>query len=251
MKNVNRPWANKISEGLQAGFCLAAVALVAAGCSGTRAEAKRKANFSHVITPRAPLFVIGPVALFLTNDTGFSARTELQLENSLDAPNSYTGELLVRGTKLLYAPDSDESNTGNRKPGGYSYIWDVAARQGYVLSEALQAYAPVSSELSVTNIETSSSKAGAQRISGHPCEPATATVRTSDGTTAEFALLRAIDLKGLPLRIQAVAKPGPFTLNLSKVRIEVPPDKVFLTTRRLCQIRQSRGNGRRTRRSSK
>jgi hypothetical protein len=138
-----------------------------------------------------------------------------------------SGELLGRGTKLLYAPDADESTDPHRLPGGYSFVWDVAETRGYVFSEALQAYAPISSDLRVTNLTLEVGKAPTQRFSNHPCEPATAAARTTDGAAAEFGLLRATDLNGFPVRIQTATKAGPFTLSFSKIRLEAPPANVF------------------------
>lgn len=227
MQHLSRrsePW--NISIELLAGCFLAAVILVVTGCSGPNATVLRQ-GFARVVTPRPPAFLAGPIALLLTNGAGFSARAEVQEESSLDKQSSSSGELLARGTKLLYAPNSAESTDAHHQPGGYSFIWDAAECRGYVLSEALQGYAPISSALPVTNIEFNPSKAGAQRISGHPCEPATATVRSADGATADFEILRAMDLNGLPVRIQAAAKPNPLTLTLSKIRLEAPPADVF------------------------
>jgi hypothetical protein len=219
--------ARKIFFGFHAGCCLTAVVAIIAGCSARHDAVMRQGGFTRVVMPRPPAFLTGPAALLLTNVAGFSARTEVREENSLSTQSSSSGELLARGKKLLYAPDSDESTDTQRQPGGYSFIWDTAESRGYVLSEALQGYAPVSSALHVTNIEISASKAGAQRISGHPCEAATATVQSADGATVDFELLRALDLKGLPVQIQATTQPSPLKLTFSKIRLEAPPADVF------------------------
>lgn len=130
-----------------------------------------------MITPQPPAFLVGPSAVLLTNGAGFSARVEVQAESSLGSERNFSGQLLGRGAKLLYAPESDESADTHRQPGGYSFIWDVGENQGYVLSEALQGYAPVSSDLRVTNVAIQAGNSPAQRVSGHPCESATATAR--------------------------------------------------------------------------
>jgi hypothetical protein len=182
----------------------------------------------RVVTPRPPSFLTSPASLLLTNSTGFSARVEVQAQSSLDVDRTSSGQLLGRGTKLLYAPESDETIDSHRRPGGYSFIWDVAESRGYVLSETLQGYAPVSADLRVTNVAVEIGLAAAQRFSGHPCEPANATVRMSNGSTAGFGLLRAIDLSGLPVRIESTTNANVFTLNLSKVRLEQPSAEIFL-----------------------
>ena len=180
-----------------------------------------------MVTPHPPSFLTGPASVLLTNATGFSARVEMQTESSLEINRTSSGQLLGRGTKLLYAPESDETTDTHRMPGGYSFIWDVAESRGYVLSEALQGYAPVSLGLRVTNVAIELSQAAAQRFSGHPCESAKATIRMSNGSTAGFELLRAIDLNGLPVRIGSATNADVFTLNLSKVRLEQPAVDIF------------------------
>lgn len=203
------------------------LALLAAGCSGHHGTAGGKGGFTRVVTPQPPGFLTGPLSLLLTNWAGFSARVEVQAQSSLDSDRNSSGQLLGRGTKLLYAPEAGEIPDGHRQPGGYSFIWDLAENRGYVLSEALQAYAPVSSDLRVTNLAIQAANIATQRFSGHPCDSATATARTADGTAAEFELLRAMDLNGFPVRIQAVTRANPITLNFSKVRLEPPPAEVF------------------------
>ncbi len=182
----------------------------------------------RVVTPLPPAFMTGPASVLLTNSPGFSARVEVQPQGSSAITKGSSGQLLGRGTRLLYAPDTDESTDTHGRSGGYIYIWDVAQKRGYVLSEALQGYAPVTADLQITNVLVETGKGVAQRFSGHPCEPATAAVSLVDGTIARFELLRAIDLSGFPVRIESATNSINFALTFSKVRFEPPPDKVFL-----------------------
>jgi len=187
----------------------------------------RQGTFTRVVTPQPPPFLTGPAALLLTNSPGFSARIEVQGESSTGSEKSLSGALLCNGGKVVFAPDSDASIDMRYQPGGYSFIWDVSQSRGYVLSDALQAYAPVVADLHVTNIQSSIGKSDAQRISGHPCELATVTAQMADGASTQFTVFEALDLRHLPLRIQTQTPPVPFTLNLSKVRIETVPASVF------------------------
>jgi hypothetical protein len=208
-------------------FCLAAaLALVAVGCSGVREKARRQ-GLMRVVTPHPPSFLTGPASVLLTNSGGFSAWLEVQAQSTFETDRASSGQLLGRGTKLLYAPESDETTDTHHKPGGYSFIWDVAESKGYVLSEALQGYAPVSAVLHVTNVAIDIGQSAAQRISGHPCESARATVRMLDGSSAGFELFRAIDLNGFPIKIESATNAMVFTLNLSKIRIEQPQADIF------------------------
>ena len=94
----------------------------------------------------------------------------------------------------------------------------------------MQAYAPIPSNRQFTNVATGSAMNGAapEKVSGHPCQPAEATVAASDGSLTVFRLWRATDLKGLPVRITCASDGTPLTLTLSKVRLEAVPDDLFL-----------------------
>ena len=70
--------------------------------------------------------------------------------------------------------------------------------------------------------------AAPEKVAGHPCQPAEATVAASDGSATVLRLWRATDLKGLPVRITCAANGTPLTLTLSKVRLEALPDDLFL-----------------------
>jgi hypothetical protein len=206
------------------GACCLAGVLAGAGCSGSREAARREASYSHVETPQPPPFLTGTAAMLLTNWPSFSARMEVQSAGLL---NNSSGQVLGRGNKLLYAPESGE-NTGNKhEPGGFAFVWDVAQGRGYVLTEALQGYAPVTAELRVTNFDLVAGTGPMQRQSGHACEPATATIRTVDGEMV-FELLRATDLRGFPLKIQARGNASQFVLIFSDVRFEPVSPNVFM-----------------------
>jgi hypothetical protein len=137
-----------------------------------------------------------------------------------------SGQLVGQGSKLLYAPHSGENTDTQRQPGGYSFIWDASQSRGYVLSDALQAYAPVAAELHVTSLEIASGTGPLQRYSGHSCEPATATIHSTE-KQAELELLRATDLHGFPLRIQTRGGSSLLTISFSNVRFETISERIF------------------------
>ena len=207
--------------------CVVALMLgIGPGCSGP-GKAARRSGYARVVTPLPPAFLTGAASLLLTNNSGFSARVEMQSENSMGTHTTSAGQLLGRGAKLLYAPETKDAADAAARPGEYSFIWDVAENRGYVLSEALQGYAPVNSALHITNVESGVSRMGAQRVAGHPCEAATVTLRSADGPVSTFEVLRAMDLKGFPLRIDGGTNAIPFVLTLSKFRAEAPAENIF------------------------
>lgn len=222
------PRYSAVSHGLLkccALFCAVVLVILSSGCSSSR---EHRQGYLRVVTPHPPPFITGPASVLFTNSTGFSGRLEVQAQSSLATERTYSGQLLGRGTKLFYAPESDESIDTHRVPGGYSFIWDVAESRGYVLSEALQAYAPVTADLHVTNVTFEIGQAAAQRLAGHPCEPAKAIVRMSNGSSAGFDLLRASDLNGFPIRVDSTTNSNVFTLSLSKIRLEQNKAEIFL-----------------------
>jgi len=171
------------------------VALVG-GCSQSRDPDVRAKALTGFLRPQAPVFFTGAACVLLTNFPGFSARVTVQTESIAEGERNFSGQLLGRGSKLLFAPEPDEALAKQQRTAGLSFVWDAAENRGYVLSEAMQAYAPVSSSLQVTNVVISPVQVGPQKFSGHLCETAQAVIQKADGTTASFEVLRATDLNG-------------------------------------------------------
>ncbi len=203
--------------GLVLSLAAAGADLQAAGGSGT--------VFGSFLTPEAPLFLNGQMAVLLTNTDGFSAHVVL----SSGKTELAAGELLCRGSRLLFAGTIGPVKEKRSRAGGISFIWDLAGNSGYLLSEPLQGYAPISSTVRVTNLVThaADAKAAQVRIEGHPCVEEEATVGSSDGSTAVYRVWRAADLKGLPVRISSGAEPAARTLNLTKIKLSVPAADLF------------------------
>jgi hypothetical protein len=196
------------------------LALTLVGCSrGDRSSTR--GGMVGVISAQVPTFLNGPMDLLLTNASGFDARVEVQGDSAF--AHNTTGQLLCRGSKLLFAPDPGSDSS--IKIGGFIFIWDVSEGRGLVLSESLQGYAPVSTGLRATNLLLQAASGGAQQFDGHPCQPHDAVVRMNDGATAAFRALCASDLNGLP--VQITSRNTPLTLALSHVRFEAPPLDLF------------------------
>jgi hypothetical protein len=207
-------------------ICVGLLALLVCGCSSDRGEEGIRALNSATFAPLPPAFLSGPAALLLTNSQGFSAH--VTLAGSLTAaPQSFTsGQLLARAGNLLFAPDPGVHD--KKTPlGGFTYVWDVARNQGFVLCEALQGYAPASAHVAPTNLIVHAGGAAGPNVDGHPCTTEEATVEIADGSRANFQILRASDLKQLALRINTYSDSTPFTLSLSKVRLESPAAELF------------------------
>ena len=206
------------------------VAAMAAGCAHSTKNGDRTGGFTAIPAPLPPLFLNGPMALLLTNAEGFRARAVLETAAPSHTAQMTAGELMVRGSKMLFAPERAAVGKKQPRPEASAFIWDVNESRGYVLNDPLQGYAPISSSRQFTNVTTgaTSNNSAAERIAGHLCQAAEVTVTASDGSRAVFQVWRAADLKGLPLRIHCPSNGAPVTLTLSKVRVETVPNDLFL-----------------------
>jgi hypothetical protein len=181
-------------------------------------------------TPAIPLFLNGPMALLLTNADGFRARVVFESAAPSGVTQTTAGELMVRGSKLLFTPAPTSGAKHQPHSEDTAFIWDVNENRGYLLNDPLQAYAPVSSSRQFTNVTTGAAlnTASPEKVAGHPCQATEVTVTASDGVATVFRVWRAADLKELPLRIQCPSGGVPLTLNLSKVSLGAVPNDLFL-----------------------
>lgn len=187
------------------GFAL--VAILIAGCSS---ESKRRNIPEEAIAPKPPVFIIGPAAVLLTNATPFNARLTVEWTTETNKFRVRTGQLLGQGSHLLFSMERNDR----------TFVWDVNSRNGFVVSEALQGYAPLTSPIQVTNIATLSETAGpsSERVNGHPGHEAEVNISSDDGSVSRFSIWRASDLNGYPVRIRSLTASKPFVINIEDVR---------------------------------
>lgn len=169
------------------------------------------------------------MAVLLTNVDGFAARVTMETCPSANRVEVVSGELWGRGGKLLFVPQTGKSGGKRSNRGHLSFLWDMATNGGYIFSEALQGYAPISSNVRVTNVAATAATSQAARLQaeGHPCELAEVVVATSDGATANLQVWRATDLKRFPIRMQSEAHATPLTVRFAKIRLEAVPSELF------------------------
>jgi hypothetical protein len=204
------------------GGWIVAAALLAAGCHS------RNKDRLGLGPPATPPFLNGPMAVLLTNSTGFSARVVMTTGTPPIPTQTITGELLCRGSELLFAPDPKSPAEKRFARAGFSFVWNVASQRGFLLSEALQGCAPISSQLHSTEVRPLPSRSVSERIEGHPCMRTEVEVQSSDGSKTPFRVWRASDLQEIPLRVATTAVGRSMVLNLSKVRIETPAARLFV-----------------------
>jgi len=194
---------------------LGLAAVFGGGCAHGKGREQRE--FTRVYTPQIPVFLSGPAAVLLTNSDGFSARATLRGDSAFPGSALVEGELLGRGSKLVFAPREGGQENKQLRLGGFSYIWDVASGTGFVLSEALQGYAPVASGLRVTNL--------VYEPGGSP--PKEVTALMNDGSKAVFRVWPNEARKELPAHIEARGNPS-MALSLAKIKLQPPAPDLFL-----------------------
>jgi hypothetical protein len=170
------------------------------------------------------------MGLLLTNADGFRARAVCESTAPSGATQRTAGELMVRGSKLLFAPEAIKVGKKQPHPEDSAFVWDVSENRGYVLSDPMQAFAPVSSTRQFTNVTvgTARNRTSPERFEGHQCQGLEVTVTASDAVATVLEVWRATDLKGIPLRIHCPSNGAPLILTLSKIRLEAVPNDLFL-----------------------
>jgi hypothetical protein len=201
-------------------------ALLLAGCSSTDKTSTSPFYVGPVSIPQPPAFLTGPAVVLLTNQTGFTAHITATTPYQTAPGTPASGQLFGSGGRLLLAPDIEKTERERSRTGGISYLWDVANGTGFLLSEALQAYAPWSANDRVTNLTWQTEASAQQNLSGHPCRSQQAVVSTAKGETS-FQVWRATDLHGFPVRISADTNLSPLTLKLSAIDLRPPPAELF------------------------
>jgi hypothetical protein len=205
---------------LQTGF-LALAAAVMAGCS---TEPK---ILYHAGDEAPPDFLAGPAGLLLANIDGFSAKLNCSMPGTNRTQHTLSGDLLERQGSLIFQPANKSKGKRARMEGGTFFIWNATQHAGFVLSDPLQAYAPVSAGVYPTNVTFRTDGSVQESANGHPCRRVEAVVQSSDGSSARFTVWQAEDVKHFPVRIQAPPGPGEMTLNFFELRVELPPPQLF------------------------
>jgi hypothetical protein len=179
-----------------------------------------------VVLPQLIVVTTGPVAVLVTNGGAFSAEFTLAFDDRNGPPLKLSGVMLVSGGKVR--AEFARVN-GKALPGGdIDVIWDAAAHQGWVISEALQGYGRVNDAVHCTNVLVAAAAGGAGQVDGHPVDRADVTLQCGDGQNIKLVLSRALDLGRLPLQMQLVSESDAFGLGLSKVQAAKLTDDLFL-----------------------
>jgi hypothetical protein len=228
MANSNNGSRERWSRGL--GFLLWGMmfTLGTSGCVHTHSHNGFAGAGPEALLPKLTSVATGPAAVLLTNGNGFSSEFAMTLGGAAETPVKLSGRIFARGGKFRFEAAFDQSISQSVRAGEFGVIWDAAANQGYVFSEALQGYALINEAVRFTNLLTQVVAGQTERIEGHLVDKANVTVMGSDGQTLVLQLLRAPDLGNLPLQIRLINSPHSFVLALAKIKLVRPADDLFL-----------------------
>ena len=182
----------------------------------------------HAGDENPPDFLVGPVTVVLTNLNGFSAHITSTITSPGEETRTTSGELLGREGRLVFQPTLPIKGKRARTEGGLFFIWDETRRAGYVLSEALQGYAPIKSDFGPAGQLDITKESIQENVNGHPCHRCEAVVELNNGLKARLTLWQADDAGHFPVRIESVEGTRHMTLDFSEVRLEYPAQELFL-----------------------
>jgi len=202
-------------------LCLAAMLLY--GCAS-----RNTGPAYHAGDENPPDFLGGPVAVVLTNLNGFSAHVTSTISSPGGKPQTTSGELLGREGRLLFQPTLSLKSERARTEAGWLFVWDETKHSGYVMSEALQGYAPIEPDIEAAGPLNITEKSSREDVNGHPCHQCEGVVLLNNGLEARLTLWQADDVKHFPVRIEAANGPNRMTLDFSEIRLETPARELFL-----------------------
>lgn len=212
------------SHGMGILFCLSVLVLWTSGCAHVSHADAFARNGAVTLLPQLTAVATGPSASLLANGQTCHGDYTLALAGDTK-PVLLTGQIYARDGKLCFTTIIGNHKT--RATGGFSVIWDPAARQGFVSCEALQGYAPLYVAVRSTLTQTQVQGGQTDRQDGHPVDQANATFQSSDGQSIVLQLSRALDLGNLPLQIHSLSGPPAFTLSLANLQSGAPSADMF------------------------
>jgi len=202
----------------------AAILAGTGGCAHTHGERAR--NPEAQILPNLTAIITGPAALLLTNTSGFQSEYRLSFDDHGKAPAKPLGRLFVRGAKIEVTLGNSKGGPGSG--GAFTVVWDAAAGQGYVSSEALQGYAPLGGVVGFSNFVRQAAGGSPQPLDGRLAEKVIATATSTNGERLSWELASDLEHGHLALELHSQQGAPSFTLTLTKVQSSVPPEEIFL-----------------------
>ena len=206
------------------------IALAAAFLAGCASEKRQEAALARMGDEAPPDFLAGPVWLSLTNFDGFSADvlSTTSSTSALSAVRAASGQVLERQGRLIFQPlTTAHIKKGKIIRGGMFFIWDSVGQHGYVVSEALQGFAPISDSPRIIIVTAESKEPVAEQVNGHACHRTEKTAALSDSSVAKLTEWRADDLNRFPVRVRMESGDRRTTVDFSNIRLDLPAVELF------------------------
>jgi outer membrane lipoprotein-sorting protein len=204
------------------------MAWAAAFLAGCASEKRQEAALAHMGDESPPDFFLGPASAALTNFDGFSASV-VSTSSAGSATRTVSGQVIERRGQIIYQPLATAKVKGGKiVRGGMYFIWDSAAQRGYVVSEALQGFAPISAPARITSVTPETKEPVAEPANGHACHRIERTAALSDDSTAKLTEWRADDLNRFPVRVRTESQGRQITVDFSDIRLDIPPPELFV-----------------------
>lgn len=219
------------------------IALAAAFFAGCASEERREAALARMGDESPPDFLLGPASAALAGFDGFWAdvvSTTAASATLIPAAGigssgdtgggaaAASGQLIGRQGQIIFQPRTTANVTrGKIVRGGMFFIWDSARQKGFVVSEALQGFAPIAAPCQITNETPESQEAVAEAANGHPCHRVERMAALSDGSTVKLTEWRADDLRRFPVRLRTESGGRVTTVDFSGVLLDIPPQELF------------------------
>jgi hypothetical protein len=200
-------------------------ALWLAGCA---TEEHKEAALARLGDESPPDFLVGPAAAALTNFDGFSASV-VSTASSGAGGRAVSGQVIERRGQLIFQPLATANISGGKiVRGGMYFIWDSAGQRGYVVSEALQGFAPITAPSRVATVTPENKEPVAERANGHACHRIEKMAALNDESTAKLTEWRADDLNKFPVRVRSESQGRQTTVDFSNIRLDIPPPELFV-----------------------
>ncbi len=197
-----------------------------AGCVSTHPPVASDGRGQGIAAAQAPRFLIGPPGVLLTNAADYRARlTVIQTNRPAE---SISGNLFQQEGWLLFIPSVELSAERGGWAGRFRFLWDANRRTGYVLSEALQGYAPVKASTQDVAIlqDPATGSLGSERVGDRECLIEDISFR-SGATRRRFRVARSEDPAAPPVQIRSLDENAGLTIHLSELEVERLSPELF------------------------
>jgi hypothetical protein len=217
------------SNRMPSAAAFALVLLLAGGCASHQHHGTEPSADDGIAASEPPAFLIGPASIVLTNANPYSGRASIYFGSNLPpGPADLSGNLMQQDGVLLYVPTGGEGRRTGWE-GSFRFLWDVSHNRGYVLSEVLQAYAPISStnQYRAVAAQTASSEPPrTEAINGQSCQVHEVSLTSSSGEAFAFRTWNSTELDGQLVQI-SLAGSHPFTIRLADLKQDAMAPELF------------------------